>query len=103
MGHIAFPSEGSVEHNYNSWTIDGLANERIIATGVYFYSVENTTHSKSRIGSRERLNGLNNSGEYRGVSNIEYGYGIIYDETYQQKIGHVNIKQGRCFVYSNTC
>lgn len=87
--------------NYDGrWSVDGLANERIIATGVYFYSVENFS-SKSRIEFRELLNVIS---EYDSWDRFEAKkiYGIEQDMDYDQQVGRAYIKQDRCLVYPNT-
>ncbi|KAJ2009775.1 hypothetical protein GGI04_000187 [Coemansia thaxteri] len=85
------------------WAVNGMANERIIATGIYFYDVENISDSKIRF--RETLSEdiENDQDDWRGVG---LAFGIPEDDDedgvpLSQEVGHVKIRNGLCLVFPN--
>ncbi|KAJ2811297.1 hypothetical protein GGI24_006857, partial [Coemansia furcata] len=89
----------------NDWSIAGLENERIIATGIYFYDVENVALSSLQF--REALS----SGGFEADQYDDYAvtkvYGVegdrlVVNDTVSQELGSIGIKEGRCLVFPNT-
>ncbi|KAJ2035607.1 hypothetical protein IW146_005952 [Coemansia sp. RSA 922] len=87
------------------WSVAGLDNERIIATGVFFYDVANIADSS--LGLRETI-----GDNPHGVKTHSAGAGLMLygiDESLRyrgvhlpQELGRVDIKDGRCLVFPNT-
>ncbi|KAI7827769.1 hypothetical protein BX661DRAFT_182411 [Kickxella alabastrina] len=69
------------EYNGDNWHVEAMSNERIIATGVFYYDVHNTT--KGTISFRERDPSSDT-------------------ETLTQELGQINIKDGLCFAFPNS-
>lgn len=88
------------EYKGDIFQVDGLTNERIVATGIYYYDVENITES--------RLNFVECSGkttigrEFRDDGyTLGYAFGVGKGKPYVQDIGYVTANEGRCLVYPN--
>ncbi|KAJ2253747.1 hypothetical protein GGI13_002531 [Coemansia sp. RSA 455] len=94
--------------NYSDkdWKLAGLANERTIATCVYFYDVANI--SSSSLQFREALSYWNfEADDCHDNPSMVRAYGLdadlIDDEYYlSQEVGNVDIKDGRCLVFPST-
>ncbi|KAJ2061199.1 hypothetical protein GGI17_003234 [Coemansia sp. S146] len=88
ISSIELTSERPI-YSGEDWSVVGLANERIIATGMFFYGVVNIAPANVRF--REALSSLdieskNNWGE---------------EDLASQELGSVVIKDGRCVVFPN--
>ncbi|KAJ1992039.1 hypothetical protein GGI25_006244 [Coemansia spiralis] len=88
------------EYKGGSWHVEAMGNERIIATGIYYYDVENIT--ESNLAFRESVDEFYEyeQGDSRGV---ELAYGLVDDDEafLLQEIGQVETKEGRCIVFPN--
>ncbi|KAJ1671478.1 hypothetical protein GGF38_000776 [Coemansia sp. RSA 25] len=91
------------EYDGGNWHVEAMANERIIATGIYYYDVENIAESSLKF--RESVDATfdyETSDQY----GMECVYGV-YDggddgmNDLLQEIGHIEIKSGRCIVFPN--
>ncbi|KAJ2746427.1 hypothetical protein GGI20_001345 [Coemansia sp. BCRC 34301] len=90
----------------DAWHIEAMANERIIATGIYYYDVENIAESSLKFRERVGEEIDNEPDDWRGVS---LAYGIKEDDIdddydgvpLSQEIGHIEIKNGRCIMFPN--
>ncbi|KAJ2063502.1 hypothetical protein GGI08_002522 [Coemansia sp. S2] len=86
------------------WGLVGLANERIIATGIFFYDVANIAPASLRF--REALSYWDfeaNQFDIRSVVNA-YGieeYHLAGCDPVSQELGSIEIKDGRCLVFPN--
>ncbi|KAJ2653989.1 hypothetical protein IWW48_006358 [Coemansia sp. RSA 1200] len=100
MSNIVLTPENP-EYQGGSWHLEAMANERIIATGLYYYDVENITESS--LAFRECVDYCvdHDQGDYVGV---ELGYGLI-DDSHEpqliQNIGQIEARDGRCVVFPN--
>ncbi|KAJ2715096.1 hypothetical protein H4R19_001390 [Coemansia spiralis] len=91
------------EYDGGNWHVEAMGNERIVATGIYYYDVENITEStlSFREPVDEEIDYEQN--DHDGVSKA-YG---IYDDNNDdsvplvQEIGSVEAKNGRCIVFPN--
>ncbi|KAJ2637259.1 hypothetical protein GGF44_002982, partial [Coemansia sp. RSA 1694] len=93
------------EYDGNDWRIEAMANERIIATGIYYYDVENIAESSLRFREKVGEDIDNEPDDWRGVG-LAYGIkeedGDEYDGvSLTQEIGHIEMKSGRCIVFPN--
>ncbi|KAJ2081079.1 hypothetical protein H4R24_002605 [Coemansia sp. RSA 988] len=91
------------EYEGGNWHVEAMANERIVATGIYYYDVQNIT--ESNLSFRESVSeDLDyEQGDFDGVNRA---YGIYEggrEETVPliQEIGKVEAKNGRCVVFPN--
>ncbi|KAG0378998.1 hypothetical protein BGX24_002087 [Mortierella sp. AD032] len=80
-----------------AWHVEGMANENIAATGIYYYHSENISESclNFRIQVREPMY---EQGDRNGV---RYMYGLWNEESLAQELGGVITKQDRCLVFPN--
>ncbi|KAJ2090071.1 hypothetical protein GGI09_006187, partial [Coemansia sp. S100] len=103
MANIELTSEKPI-YGGEDWSVVGLANERIIATGVFFYDVANIAPASLRF--REALSSLDIEIEGYDIESIVKAYGIEQDQlgeedTVSQELGSVDVKGGRCVVFPN--
>ncbi|KAK6512954.1 hypothetical protein TWF506_009116 [Arthrobotrys conoides] len=82
------------------WHIEALKNERIIATGIYYYDQENITPSSlafRRSLDRMRVTGRNAYQELSGTHNLEVEEGYLMT----QELGSIPTKKNRAIVFPN--
>ncbi|KAJ1672158.1 hypothetical protein GGF38_000254 [Coemansia sp. RSA 25] len=85
------------------WSVAGLGNERIIATGIFFYDVVNV--SQRSLQFRESLCSYDFHAEQFDGYSVVKAYGIELSRPIDegnlisQEIGDVDIKNGRCVVF----
>ncbi|KAJ2777470.1 hypothetical protein H4R18_005136 [Coemansia javaensis] len=92
------------EYAGGSWHVEAMANERIVATGIYYYDVENITESTLEF--RESLE--KEELEYFREGDQREGARLAYDAfegrsqgRLVQHIGGVAAAHGRCIVFPN--
>ncbi|KAJ2825198.1 hypothetical protein GGI24_003226, partial [Coemansia furcata] len=88
----------------NDWSVAGLENERIIATGIYFYDVANIAPSSLQF--REALCSWGFEADQFDVNAVANVYGVDGDrlvvcDIVSQELGSIGIKDGRCLVFPN--
>ncbi|KAJ8323101.1 hypothetical protein O5D80_008608 [Batrachochytrium dendrobatidis] len=85
------------KYNEGDWHIEGPINESIVATGLYYYDVENITTPK--LDFREAVSWCH----YQGASDMYWKdvYGIDQESPHSQYIGSLEVPNGRCVVYPN--
>ncbi|KAJ1831354.1 hypothetical protein LPJ63_004339 [Coemansia sp. RSA 2711] len=83
------------------WQVDGSANDCILATGVYYYRMDNVT--QGHVEFRQAVNGQIDYDECSGEA-IRRVYGLDPRECprVSQPLGRVEITPGLCMVYPNT-
>ncbi|KAJ2812593.1 hypothetical protein H4S07_001295 [Coemansia furcata] len=104
MSNIELPSKRS-SYGGKGWSVAGLDNERIIATGILFYDVVNI--AQCSIEFCESLTSYHTASNDNDYHSIQLAYGIDGDLTgklarFSQELGTVNIKDGLCVVFPNT-
>ncbi|KAJ2254578.1 hypothetical protein GGI13_002076 [Coemansia sp. RSA 455] len=92
------------EYDGGNWHVEAMANERIIATGIYYYDVENIAESNLKF--RESVDADDIGYEQNDNRGVNCAYGIYEDNNYEevpiaQEIGHIEIKDGRSIVFPN--
>jgi len=88
----------SPEYKGGVWHVEGMGNERIVASGIYYYSCENIT--ESRLLFRRAIREPDyEQGDNRGVDAI---YNLQDEEPLNQEIGSILTKDGRCIAFPNT-
>ncbi|MFF2652681.1 DUF4246 domain-containing protein [Streptomyces sp. NPDC058045] len=85
------------EYPGGSWHVEGMLNERIVSTGIYYWDSANIT--ESQLGFRAAL-------EYpRYEQNDGYGlrevYGLEDEEPQNQMLGSASTPPGRCLAFPN--
>ncbi|KAJ2813507.1 hypothetical protein FBU31_007434, partial [Coemansia sp. 'formosensis'] len=103
MSNIELDSERPI-YGGKDWSAVGLANERIIATGILFYDMANIASSSLRF--REAVCAWDFAIEQCDVDSVVKVYGIernlLADEQpISQELGGIEIKDGRCLVFPN--
>ncbi|KAJ2645218.1 hypothetical protein GGF44_000094 [Coemansia sp. RSA 1694] len=104
MSNIELTSKNP-NYGGEDWDVVGLANERIIATGIFFYDVANI--AESSLDFCEALSVQCLEYEPGDADAISMVYGIDRDLVYSgtslsEEVGGVAIKDGRCLVFPNT-
>ncbi|KAJ2869637.1 hypothetical protein GGH93_006095 [Coemansia aciculifera] len=103
MANIELTSERP-DYGGEDWSVLGLANERIIATGIFFYDVANIATSSLQL--REALCCYYLEVDLYDVDSVVKAYGIERsrlggEEPSSQELGSVSIEDGRCVVFPN--
>ncbi|KAJ7747649.1 hypothetical protein DFH07DRAFT_923784 [Mycena maculata] len=86
------------EYAGGSWHVEGMANEHIVASGIYYYDEENITESRLsfRIPTGQPKYHRQDDGEC-----METLYGITRDQECVQEIGSMVTKAGRALSWPN--
>ncbi|KAJ2874445.1 hypothetical protein GGH93_002409 [Coemansia aciculifera] len=103
MANIELASKRPI-YDGKAWKLAGLDNERIIATGIFFYNVTNIAPSSMRF--RAALCCWDFEVEQFDIDSIVNAYGIERDrledgDLASQELGSVGINDGRCLVFPN--
>ncbi|KAJ2895691.1 hypothetical protein GGI21_005120, partial [Coemansia aciculifera] len=89
------------DYDGGNWHVEAMANERIIATGIYYYDVENIAESNLKFRESVDEDISYEQNDRRGI-NSAYGIYEGNDDDLEvplsQEIGHIDIKNGRCIV-----
>jgi hypothetical protein len=80
-----------------SWHVEGMVNENIVASGIYYYHTENITESRLNFRIQVREPNYEQS-DNRGV---EIMYGLVDEEALNQTLGGIITKQDRCIAFPN--
>ncbi|KAJ1723673.1 hypothetical protein LPJ53_002005 [Coemansia erecta] len=104
MSNIILTPE-SPEYEGGTWHVEALENERIIATGIYYYDVDNIT--ESNLAFRESIDSNTIFYDQHRDDMIEADYDI-FDENgvddfpkISQTLGQIDARNGRCIVFPN--
>ncbi|KAJ1724351.1 hypothetical protein LPJ53_001366 [Coemansia erecta] len=96
------------EYEGGTWHVEALENERIVATGIYYYDVDNIT--ESNLAFRESIDWLSVDYEQYRFDQLDKDYTINEDNEgwsrdenvlISQPLGQVEAKNGRCIVFPN--
>jgi len=80
-----------------SWHVEGMKNENIVASGIYYYYSQNITESQLEF--REAIKEPDyEQNDNRGVETV---YGLVDDGALNQKIGYVITQEDRCIAFPN--
>ncbi|MFI5866480.1 DUF4246 domain-containing protein [Streptomyces sp. NPDC051546] len=85
------------EYPGGSWHVEGMLNERIVSTGIYYWDSENTT--ESRLGFRAALDDPNY--EQNDDAGLREVYGLQDEDALNQPLGSVPTPAGRCLAFPN--
>lgn len=85
------------EYPGGSWHVEGMLNERIVATCIYYWDSENIT--ESRLNFRAAVAQPNyEQNDHRGVAAV---YGLTNGASLQQELGSARSMAGRCLAFPN--
>lgn len=85
------------EYAGGSWHVEGMLNERIVSTGLYYWDSENIT--ESRLGFRAALD--DPSYEQNDDNGLREVYGLEDEDALNQVLGSVATPAGRCLAFPN--
>ncbi|KAI0704792.1 hypothetical protein C8Q76DRAFT_861189 [Earliella scabrosa] len=86
-----------------AWHVEGMVNERIVATGLYYYACENIT--ESRLAFRTQVGKDPEGYDERYLQNDDSGYlhafGYSNNGMMNQDLGHVVALEDKCVAFPN--
>ncbi|MGZ3097032.1 DUF4246 domain-containing protein [Streptomyces sp. H62] len=85
------------EYAGGSWHVEGMLNERIVSTGIYYWDSENIT--ESRLGFRSALDDPDY--EQNDDNGLREVYGLEDEDALNQVLGSVPTPAGRCLAFPN--
>ncbi|CAL9338612.1 hypothetical protein SUDANB108_00219 [Streptomyces sp. enrichment culture] len=80
-----------------SWHVEGMLNERIVSTGIYYWDSENIT--ESRLGFRAALDDPRY--EQDDDNGLREVYGLEDEDALNQVLGSASTPAGRCLAFPN--
>uniref|UniRef100_A0A914CZ16 Uncharacterized protein n=1 Tax=Acrobeloides nanus TaxID=290746 RepID=A0A914CZ16_9BILA len=82
------------------WHVEGMRNERIVASGIYYYDIENIT--ESRLSFRHKImRKFTARYGYEAHRGIDRFYGLDVGSPSNQELGYVCAEPGRLIVFPN--
>ena len=96
LGEIILTPE-KPSYNGGVWHVEGMLNESIISTGIYYYDSENI--SESSLEFRRAVN--DPPYEQNDHQGVELVYGIHDNGKLNQYLGYLITKQDRCIAFPN--
>ncbi|KAK1765337.1 hypothetical protein QBC33DRAFT_545162 [Phialemonium atrogriseum] len=87
-----------------SWHLEGMLNEHIVATAIYYYDVDNVTDSQLFLRQEAVLDEVElvyEQGQHDHLCAV-FGVPNLQDEPAVQELGHVATRHGRLLVFPNT-
>ncbi|MBT1093426.1 DUF4246 domain-containing protein [Streptomyces chartreusis] len=85
------------EYQGGTWHVEGMLNERIVSTGIYYWDSENIT--ESRLSFRAALDDPDyEQSDDNGVRDV---YGLEDEDALNQMLGSVSTPAGRCLAFPN--
>ncbi|MFE9676870.1 DUF4246 domain-containing protein [Streptomyces sp. NPDC006259] len=85
------------EYPGGSWHVEGMMNERIVSTGLYYWDSENIT--ESRLSFRAALD--DPSYEQNDDNGLREVYGLENEDALNQMLGSTSTPAGRCLAFPN--
>lgn len=85
------------EYPGGSWHVEGMMNERIVSTGIYYWDSENIT--ESRLSFRAALD--DPSYEQNDDNGMREVYGLEDEDALNQMLGSASTPAGRCLAFPN--
>ncbi|WP_199545801.1 DUF4246 domain-containing protein [Streptomyces sp. N35] len=84
-------------YNGGSWHVEGMLNERIVSTGIYYWDSENIT--ESRLSFRTAVDDPDY--EQNDDNGIREVYGLENEDALNQVLGSAATPAGRCLAFPN--
>ncbi|WP_093659192.1 DUF4246 domain-containing protein [Streptomyces wuyuanensis] len=85
------------EYSGGSWHVEGMMNERIVSTGIYYWDSENIT--ESRLSFRAAIDDPNY--EQNDDNGLREVYGLEDEDALNQVLGSASTPAGRCLAFPN--
>lgn len=85
------------EYPGGSWHVEGMMNERIVSTGIYYWDSENIT--ESRLSFRAALDDPDY--EQNDDNGLREVYGLEDEDALNQMLGSASTPAGRCLAFPN--
>ncbi|WP_406082650.1 DUF4246 domain-containing protein [Streptomyces zaomyceticus] len=85
------------EYAGGSWHVEGMVNERIVSTGIYYWDSENIT--ESRLSFRAALDDPRY--EQNDDNGLREVYGLEDEDALNQVLGSASTPAGRCLAFPN--
>ncbi|MER6784175.1 DUF4246 domain-containing protein [Streptomyces sp. NPDC000658] len=85
------------EYPGGSWHVEGMMNERIVSTGIYYWDSENIT--ESRLSFRTALDDPHY--EQNDDNGLREVYGLKDEDALNQELGSTATPAGRCLAFPN--
>ena len=85
------------EYPGGSWHVEGMMNERIVSTGIYYWDSENIT--ESRLSFRAALD--DPQYEQNDDNGVREVYGLENEGALNQVLGSASTPEGRCLAFPN--
>ncbi|WP_030857031.1 DUF4246 domain-containing protein [Streptomyces sp. NRRL F-2747] len=85
------------EYAGGSWHVEGMMNERIVSTGIYYWDSENVT--ESRLNFRAALDDPDY--EQNDDNGMREVYGLEDEDALNQVLGSTSTPAGRCLAFPN--
>ncbi|THA82248.1 DUF4246 domain-containing protein [Streptomyces sp. A0592] len=85
------------EYAGGSWHVEGMLNERIVSTGIYYWDSENIT--ESRLSFRAALDDPDY--EQNDDNGLREVYGLEDEDELNQMLGSASTPAGRCLAFPN--
>ncbi|MFF9282916.1 DUF4246 domain-containing protein [Streptomyces griseosporeus] len=85
------------EYPGGSWHVEGMLNERIVSTGIYYFDSENIT--ESRLSFRAALDDPHY--EQNDDNGMREVYGLENEDALNQVLGSASTPEGRCLAFPN--
>ncbi|MFF1544357.1 DUF4246 domain-containing protein [Streptomyces sp. NPDC058291] len=85
------------EYAGGSWHVEGMMNERIVSTGIYYWDSENIT--ESRLSFRAALDDPHY--EQNDDNGLREVYGLENEDALNQLLGSASTPAGRCLAFPN--
>ncbi|KAJ4303127.1 hypothetical protein N0V90_002019 [Kalmusia sp. IMI 367209] len=89
-----------------SWHLEGMLNESIVATAIYYYDVHNVTESRIRFSQENEVDSIYHGfryeqGDHEPIA-ITFGAEDMWDAAAVQEIGSIATRHGRIISFPNT-
>ncbi|WP_328455549.1 DUF4246 domain-containing protein [Streptomyces sp. NBC_00386] len=85
------------EYPGGSWHVEGMLNERIVSTGIYYWDSENIT--ENHLSFRAALDDPNY--EQNDDNGLREVYGLENEDALNQILGSASTPEGRCLAFPN--
>ena len=97
-------SPNNPTYDGGSWHVEGMANEHIVATGLYYYKCDNITESKlafrAAVGRQDPYEMLELHEQWDNKGCLT-AWGIGEGSLLNQELGHVVAEEGKCIAFPN--
>ncbi|KAH9884533.1 hypothetical protein C8Q73DRAFT_770645 [Cubamyces lactineus] len=104
LANIVLTPENPVYHG-GAWHVEGMANEKIVATGIYYYACENITQSdldfRQTTGSHASDLGVCMNYQNDDHKGWVAAYGLGRDLPLSQQIGCIRAEEDKCIAFPN--